>query len=119
MTPLGRILRRTNVDELPQLWNVLIGNMSLVGPRPHAVGMQAGGMDYEELIPAYHLRHVVKPGITGLAQARGYRGSTKQRVAARGRIVCDLEYIRRFSVLLDIRIILWTLLQELHCGTGS
>ena len=76
-------------------------------------------MDYEELLPAYHLRHIVKPGITGLAQAHGYRGSTKQRVAARGRIVCDLEYILRFSILLDIRILCATLLQELHCGTGS
>jgi len=79
-TPIGQLLRRTNIDELPQLWNVLKGDMSLVGPRPHAIGMHAGGTKYEHLVLVYPLRLLVKPGITGLAQLRGFRGPTWNRL---------------------------------------
>jgi lipopolysaccharide/colanic/teichoic acid biosynthesis glycosyltransferase len=119
VTPLGRLLRRTNIDELPQFWNVLIGDMSVVGPRPHAIGMRACGMLYEDLVPAYHLRHLVKPGITGLAQVRGFRGVTTARLQARGRVFNDLLYIQRAGIRLDIEILLATLVQEIREGTGS
>jgi lipopolysaccharide/colanic/teichoic acid biosynthesis glycosyltransferase len=118
ITPLGRILRRSNIDELPQLWNVLIGGMSLVGPRPHPIGMKAAGIAYEDLIPAYKFRHLVKPGITGLAQVRGFRGTTIRTECARGRILNDLIYIQRISIPLDLAIIIATLLHELRHGTG-
>lgn len=119
VTPIGRLLRRTNIDELPQLWNVLKGDMSLVGPRPHVIGMRAGGMRYEHLVLAYPMRHLVKPGITGLAQLRGFRGPTRNGTTARMRILCDLQYIHRYSNLLDLKIMILTLWQELRGGTGG
>lgn len=118
ITKVGAILRRTNLDELPQIWNVLRGDMSLVGPRCHAIGMLAGGMLYEELVPEYHKRHVVRPGLTGLAQMRGLRGPTDRPAKARARIASDLFYIENFSVLLDIKILFGTLLSELRGGQG-
>jgi polysaccharide biosynthesis protein PslA len=119
VTPIGRLLRRTNVDELPQLWNVLKGDMSLVGPRPHPVGMLAAGMPYEDLVRVYPLRTMVKPGITGFAQLSGYRGPTRDARAARMRVVCDLVYIANFSILFDLKIIVFTVWRELCGGTGS
>lgn len=118
VTRFGAFLRRTNLDELPQLLNVLRGDMSLVGPRCHAIGMLAGGMLYEELVPNYHERHVMRPGLTGLAQMRGLRGPTDRAYLARARVNADLHYIENFSFLLDVRIILGTIWSELNGGKG-
>lgn len=119
ITPIGRFIRRTSIDELPQLLNVLKGDMSLVGPRPHVPGMLAAGVPYEDFVPGYAMRHVVRPGLTGLAQVNGFRGPTVDPVKARRRIECDLEYIRSFSVLLDLKIILRTVRSEFLSGSGS
>jgi lipopolysaccharide/colanic/teichoic acid biosynthesis glycosyltransferase len=118
ITAVGAILRRTNIDELPQLLNVLKGEMSLVGPRCHAIGMLAAGIPYEELVPDYHQRHVMRPGITGLAQMRGLRGPTDRPGKARARIASDLYYVNNFSVWLDVRIIFGTVISELRGGKG-
>jgi len=119
VTPLGRFLRRTNLDELPQLINVLRGDMSLVGPRPHVPGMLAGGMLYEKLVPAYFERHRVRPGMTGLAQINELRGSTADAKFARARIAYDLAYIEHWSLLLDLRILWTTFRTEVLRGTGD
>jgi lipopolysaccharide/colanic/teichoic acid biosynthesis glycosyltransferase len=92
--------------------------MSVVGPRCHAIGMRAGGMLYEELVPQYHHRHAMRPGITGLAQMRGLRGPTDRPAKARARIASDLHYVENFSILMDIRIIIGTLISELNGGKG-
>ncbi|MFK0385390.1 sugar transferase [Agrobacterium sp. NPDC090273] len=118
VTRIGAILRRSNIDELPQLLNVLKGDMSLVGPRCHAIGMLAAGRLYEDLVPHYHLRHRMRPGITGLAQMRGLRGPTDRSDKARARIVSDLYYIDNFSVWLDIKIMIGTVISELRGGKG-
>ena len=106
VTTLGAILRRTSLDELPQLFNVLEGSMSLVGPRPHA---NAHNEQYRQLIPGYMLRHKVKPGITGLAQVLGWRGETDTLDKMTNRIQCDLQYIREWSLWLDIKILFKTI----------
>ncbi|MFO1037227.1 MAG: undecaprenyl-phosphate glucose phosphotransferase [Geminicoccaceae bacterium] len=105
VTRIGRILRRTSLDELPQLLNVLRGEMSLVGPRPHAV---AHDDHYGSLIDGYLSRHRVKPGITGWAQVNGYRGETRTLEQMRRRIELDLHYIENWSVWLDLRILVRT-----------
>jgi putative colanic acid biosynthesis UDP-glucose lipid carrier transferase len=107
ITPLGRLLRRTSLDELPQLLNVLQGRMSLVGPRPHAV---AHNEQYRKLIKGYMLRHKVAPGITGLAQIHGMRGETQTLEQMEARVKYDLEYLRNWSPLLDLKILFKTLL---------
>lgn len=106
VTRLGAILRRTSLDELPQLFNVLGGSMSLVGPRPHAT---AHNEEYRRKIAGYMLRHKVKPGITGLAQVSGWRGETETLEKMRGRIECDHRYIRDWSVWLDLQILIRTI----------
>ncbi|WP_041528814.1 sugar transferase [Pelagibacterium halotolerans] len=118
ITPIGRFLRRTSLDELPQLFNILKGDMSLIGPRPHAFGMFAGGTTYERLVPYYKARQTMKPGLSGWAQANGLRGPTDNAIRARARIDHDLAYIENFSLLLDIKIIWKTLRQEFLGGTG-
>jgi lipopolysaccharide/colanic/teichoic acid biosynthesis glycosyltransferase len=119
VTPIGRFLRKTSLDELPQLINVLKGDMSLVGPRPHVPGMLAGGMLYEELVPYYFQRHNMRPGITGLAQVSGFRGSTTVPASAIDRLDFDLQYIQRWSLGLDITIILRTVTREFISGSGG
>ncbi len=118
VTRIGRILRNTSLDEIPQLINVLKGEMSLVGPRPHVPGMLAAGVLYEDLIPYYFQRHAVKPGITGLAQVNGWRGSTETPQAAIERVDYDLEYISRRSLRLDLIIVVSTLRKEFLAGSG-
>jgi len=105
ITPFGAFLRRTSLDELPQLFHVVTGSMSLVGPRPHAV---AHNEEYRGLIHGYMLRHKVKPGLTGWAQVNGWRGETDTLHKMEKRVEHDLEYIRRWGLLLDLRIILLT-----------
>jgi len=108
VTRLGRFLRRWSLDELPQLLNVLKGDMSLIGPRPHPVGMLAEKDDYREVVQNYAARHRVKPGITGWAQVNGYRGAAETKEVARLRVEHDLEYIDRWSLLFDFRILVMT-----------
>ena len=107
ITRLGRWLRRTNIDELPQLFNVLTGNMSLVGPRPHPVALNN---EYDKLIANYALRNHVKPGITGWAQVNGYRGETPTADLMGQRVSHDLWYVNNWSMWLDIRILFRTLI---------
>ena len=111
ITPFGAFLRRTSLDELPQFINVLQGRMSVVGPRPHAV---AHNEMYRKLIRGYMIRHKVRPGVTGLAQVLGYRGETDTVEKMKGRIECDLAYLRSWSLLLDLQIILKTVVVVLQ-----
>ena len=108
ITPIGKILRRLSLDELPQLINVLQGRMSLVGPRPHAV---AHNEMYRRLIKGYMVRHKVRPGITGLAQVSGCRGETQELSQMEARVMYDLEYLRNWSPSLDLKILLMTVQQ--------
>jgi putative colanic acid biosynthesis UDP-glucose lipid carrier transferase len=107
VTPLGSFLRRTSLDELPQFFNVLQGRMSVVGPRPHPMAMNE---TYRKLVPGYMLRHKVKPGITGLAQVNGFRGETETLEKIEKRLEYDLEYHRKWSLLLDFQILGKTIL---------
>lgn len=106
VTPFGAWLRRTSLDELPQLLNVLKGDMSLVGPRPHALATTAGGLALEEAVPVYPSRHRVKPGITGWAQVNGYRGALDSVEKIVHRVNHDLYYIENWSLAFDLKI-LW------------
>lgn len=108
VTKIGRMMRRTSLDELPQLINVLQGRMSLVGPRPHAPETTVEGMRYEAALPLYAKRHEMRPGITGLAQIRGLRGETLHLAALARRLESDLEYIQNWSFWMDVRILLRT-----------
>ena len=111
VTRVGRFIRRTSIDELPQLFNVLKGDMSLVGPRPHATMMRVGDKYYFDAVKGYTARHRVKPGITGLAQVRGLRGEIATTERARKRVEYDVYYIENWSPLLDIRIMIETVLK--------
>ncbi|THB72643.1 MAG: undecaprenyl-phosphate glucose phosphotransferase [Desulfobulbaceae bacterium] len=106
VTTIGKYLRKYSLDELPQFLNVLKGDMSIVGPRPHAV---AHNEEYRQVIPGYMLRHKVKPGITGLAQVSGARGETETQEKMEDRVKYDLEYIQIWSLALDLKIILRTI----------
>lgn len=108
VTRVGAFLRRTSIDELPQLLNVLKGDMSVVGPRPHVLNGNAQGTLYEKLVPKYAVRHKVKPGITGWAQINGWRGETDTEEKIRGRVEHDLYYIENWSLMLDLIIVLRT-----------
>ena len=106
ITPFGAFIRRTSLDELPQFINVLQGTMSIVGPRPHAISHNE---EYRKLIPGYMLRHKIKPGITGLAQVKGFRGETETLDKMKKRVHFDLAYIRKWSVFLDLKIVFLTI----------
>jgi lipopolysaccharide/colanic/teichoic acid biosynthesis glycosyltransferase len=108
VTRVGYWLRRTSIDELPQLWNVLRGEMSVVGPRPHAV---AHDNYYDQLIENYAFRHHVKPGLTGWAQVSGFRGETADVSLMATRVDHDVWYISNWSLLLDLRILALTCLK--------
>jgi len=118
ITPVGKFLRKTSIDEVPQIFNILRGEMSFVGPRPHVPDMLAGGLLYDELVPYYDLRHTMKPGLTGWAQANGFRGPTIDPIRARQRVDHDIAYVQNFTVWLDVVIIAKTAWREFITGTG-
>ncbi|WP_264047285.1 undecaprenyl-phosphate glucose phosphotransferase [Methylobacterium flocculans] len=108
VTPVGRFIRKTSLDELPQLFNVIKGELSLVGPRPHALQAKAANTLYDQVVDGYFARHRVKPGITGWAQVNGWRGETDTSDKIQKRVDHDLHYIENWSILFDIRIMLST-----------
>ena len=114
ITRMGRYIRRSSIDELPQLINVLRGEMSIVGPRPHAIGSLAGNKRFWEVDPRYLQRHSLKPGLTGLAQVRGLRGATDTEADLLQRLQADLEYLDGWTILRDVRIILGTIRVLVH-----
>lgn len=118
VTPIGRFLRKRSIDELPQLLNVLRGEMSIVGPRPHPIGMLAAGQKYNQFVPYYSFRLVMRPGLSGWAQCNGLRGPTDAPDLARARIDHDVAYVQNFTTMLDAKVILRTLLRETLSGTG-
>lgn len=113
-TRVGAFIRRTSLDELPQLFNVLIGDMSMVGARPHALGSLAGSKLFWDINQRYWQRHAMRPGITGLAQVRGYRGPTDEIGDLENRLRCDLEYLSNWSLWLDLQILLQTFSVVVH-----
>jgi exopolysaccharide biosynthesis polyprenyl glycosylphosphotransferase len=115
VTRVGRFIRKTSIDELPQLLNVvLLGNLSLVGPRPHALQAKAADRFYDQVVDGYFARHRVKPGITGWAQIHGWRGETDTQEKIQKRVEHDLHYIENWSLLLDFLILLRTPLSLLN-----
>lgn len=114
VTRVGRVIRATSIDELPQLVNVLLGDMSMVGPRPHALGSLAGDKLFWEVDNGYWRRHTLKPGITGLAQVRGFRGATHEQTDLKNRLQSDLEYISGWSLWRDVKILISTVRVVIH-----
>lgn len=114
ITRIGRLIRMTSIDELPQLFNVLRGDMSMVGPRPHALGSLAGDQLFWEVNERYWTRHALKPGITGLAQIKGYRGATQQAQDLENRLRADLEYVHSWRLWRDISILFATVRVLVH-----
>ena len=106
ITKLGRFLRKTSIDELPQFFNVLLGDMTVVGPRPHPLELND---TFKHIVEKYMVRHLVKPGVTGLAQVKGYRGETKDVRSMINRVKMDVFYIENWSFWLDVRIVFWTI----------
>ncbi len=114
VTPVGRFIRKSSLDELPQFFNVLRGDLSLVGPRPHAVQAQTGDRKYVDVVESYFARHRVKPGVTGWAQINGLRGEIDTDEKIRGRINYDLDYIENWSILFDLKILFLTPIRLLN-----
>jgi len=114
ITRVGRFIRRTSIDELPQLFNVLLGDMSLVGPRPHATGSLAGNKLFWEVDLRYWQRHSLKPGLSGLAQVRGFRGATDHESDLVNRLQADLEYLEGWTIMRDLQIIFLTMRVLVH-----
>ena len=114
ITRVGRIIRKFSIDELPQIFNVLNGTMSLVGPRPHAPNTKAADRLFSDVVGQYALRHRVRPGITGWAQVNGWRGETTTVDQIEQRVACDLFYIENWSVRFDVKIMLMTILREVR-----
>ena len=108
VTPVGRFIRKTSLDELPQLFNVMKGELSLVGPRPHAMNTKAGDRIYNEVVDGYYARHRMKPGITGLAQINGWRGETDTEEKLQRRVEFDIQYIDNWSLWMDLYILAMT-----------
>jgi lipopolysaccharide/colanic/teichoic acid biosynthesis glycosyltransferase len=114
ITRIGKWIRKTSIDELPQFFNVLKGDMSIVGPRPHPIGCRAEDQLFWAIESRYFDRHAIKPGITGLAQVRGFRGATSKRSDVTGRVQADLEYLAGWHLGRDIAILLRTLAVVVH-----
>jgi lipopolysaccharide/colanic/teichoic acid biosynthesis glycosyltransferase len=110
VTSIGKFIRRTSIDELPQFFNVLLGDMSVVGPRPH---MLKHTSDYNEQIDNFMVRHFVKPGITGLAQVSGFRGETKKVSDMKRRVNADIDYLQNWNLIKDIKICFLTIIVTL------
>ena len=108
VTRVGRFIRKTSLDELPQIFNIISGEMSIVGPRPHAIGMLSGGAEASKLVESYAHRHRIKPGLTGWAAVNGSRGPVNTAEDVRRRVALDLDYVERQSFWMDIAIILRT-----------
>ncbi|MDW5317945.1 sugar transferase [Rhizobium sp. PL01] len=108
VTPLGRLLNSTNLGALPRLWNVLVGDLSLVGPRPHVPDLLAAGRSYSDLIQGYEYRNLMRPGLTGLAQTHGFRDPAETPRMAFRQLISDVDYIGQFSLLLDLKIMIRT-----------
>jgi lipopolysaccharide/colanic/teichoic acid biosynthesis glycosyltransferase len=106
--PIGKWLRKLSIDEVPQFWNVLRGDMSIVGPRPHLI---EHNQQFSRLLGNYHVRSFVKPGITGLAQVRGFRGEAINNTDVENRVACDLEYLENWNLSLECGIIVRTVAQ--------
>jgi lipopolysaccharide/colanic/teichoic acid biosynthesis glycosyltransferase len=113
VTRVGKWLRKLSLDELPQIWNVLKGEMSLVGPRPHALNTKAADRPFSDVVARYAVRHRVKPGLTGWAQVNGWRGETTTVEQIENRVVYDLAYITNWSIWFDLRILFLTLTREI------
>lgn len=114
ITPIGRIIRATSIDEIPQLINVLLGDMSIVGPRPHALGSTAEDQLFWHIDERYFHRHAIKPGLTGLAQVRGFRGATHRKSDLVNRLQSDLEYLNNWTIWTDVIILIRTVGVVLH-----
>jgi putative colanic acid biosynthesis UDP-glucose lipid carrier transferase len=111
ITPIGKFLRRSSLDEMPQFFNVFLGNMSVVGPRPHMLNHTT---EYKEIINNYMVRHFLKPGITGWAQVHGFRGETRKHEDMENRVKCDIDYLESWTAMLDVKIVFMTVINVIR-----